>query len=44
VFFSLTTIQPEQCFSASFSQNSVSRMGPASCFFQLFIPTSLIYI
>jgi len=26
--FSLTTIQPEQCFSASFSQNSVSRTGP----------------
>ena len=26
--FSLTTIQPEQCFSASFSQNSSSRTGP----------------
>ena len=26
--FSLTTIQPEQCFSASFSQSSDQRMGP----------------
>ena len=27
-YFSLTTIQSEQCFSASFSQNSTNRMGP----------------
>ena len=27
-YFSLTAIQPEQCFSASFSQNLASRMGP----------------
>ena len=26
--FSLTIIQPEQCFSANFSQNSASRTGP----------------
>jgi len=27
-YFSLTTIQPEQCFSASFSQNYASRTRP----------------
>jgi len=26
-YFSFTTIQQEQCFSASFSQNSASRTG-----------------
>ena len=30
--FSLTIIQPEQCFSASFSQVSDQRTGPISCF------------
>ena len=29
-YFSLTIIQPEQCFSASFSQNSDGRTGPAA--------------
>ena len=38
--FSLTTIQPEQCFSASFSQNSASRTGRA---LSLYLIISIIY-